>query len=84
MKRNGLETLFMVAVLVGWGLAGQAEAQTGRYIRGSSGIVTSSVPGHYSGRTYGVSHARRHHGPTIAESEVVMKGDIGGCGRCCR
>jgi hypothetical protein len=82
MKRNGLETLVMVAVLVGWGLASQAEAQTGRYVRGSSGIVTRSVPGHYAGHTYGVSHARRHLSPTTVESDIVMKGDSCGCGRC--
>ena len=81
MKRNGLQLVVMVTLLLG--LAAQADAQSGRYIRGSSRVVTAPVAGSYAPRLYGVSHARRYASPTVLESDHSIKGDSCGCGRCC-
>ena len=81
MKSNGLQMVVMVMVLLG--LAAQADAQNGRYIRGSSRMVTAPVAGSYAPRLYGVSHARRHSSPPVVESGGSIKGESYGCGRCC-
>jgi len=81
MKRNALQMVVMGMVLLG--LAAQAVAQNGRYIRGSSRMVTAPIAGSYASGLYGVSHARRHLSPSVIQSEVSIKAGNCGCGRCC-